>query len=234
MCRIEVHRIPVHTCPDCGGELVEELRLKALQRRADPDWTEDQRNDFCRLADASNDLREVACPRCARVMRKFLFRNYANLQLDQCPECRIYWLDAGEMEKLQILHQDDLATRTDEDWDRIEKMAVASMAAETRKAQLRDWVAGEGRRGAPGPLRPGVRQTPAGALLSLLGLVWARDRDLARIADEADETVEAATFKVPTVRQAKGHAWHGSQKAILLLLLLGALCIAGGIWWLLR
>lgn len=117
LCRLEIGGIPVHSCPDCGGELVEELRLKGLERHADPAWTDHQKDDLCRLADQSNDLRQVLCPRCSRVMRKSLFRGYAHLQVDQCPECRAYWLDRGELEKMQILFQEDQARYREDDPD---------------------------------------------------------------------------------------------------------------------
>ncbi len=115
LCRIEIQRVAVHTCPDCKGELVEDQRLKALERRADPSWTEAQKDAFCELADRSNDLGETICPRCGRQMDKFLFRHYANLQVDQCRECGNYWFDAGELEKMQILYQEETGNRSKAD-----------------------------------------------------------------------------------------------------------------------
>ena len=106
LCRVEIDGVPVHECPDCGGQLVEEMRLKGLERRADPTWTEEQKDELCRQADQANDVRPVTCPNCHRGMRKSLFRNYAHLQVDQCPGCRAYWLDRAELDKVRILFQD--------------------------------------------------------------------------------------------------------------------------------
>ena len=116
LCRIEMGGIPVHSCPDCGGELIEEMRLKGLERRPDPTWTDERRDELCRLADQSNDpLRTVLCPECGRIMRKRLFRGYAHLQVDQCPQCRAYWLDRGEREKMQILFEESRAWYSEKD-----------------------------------------------------------------------------------------------------------------------
>lgn len=136
LCRIEIQGVPVHTCPDCKGELVEDIRLQALERRADPQWTDEQKDAFCELADRSNNLNPIVCPRCGRQMDKFLFRHYANLQVDHCRHCEVHWLDAGELEKMQILYEEDQNSRTPADWDRIEKEARTLAAMDYRKTSI--------------------------------------------------------------------------------------------------
>jgi len=229
LCRVENQGVPLHTCPDCGGELIEDLRLGAIERRGNPDWTETEKDAFCRLADQSNDLNEVLCPRCSRVMRKFLFRNYANLQVDQCPECRCYWLDAGEMEKMQILYGETRANFTEEDWVILEKRARTEMAMETRKTMLRDLQ----RPAGSGAAVAAHTHSPAGTVAgSLLGM-YLLDQKMQRIDDEADAIAGQAIHN-PEDRPARGGRPAWTQTRIVLLMLLGAALIGVAIYLVIR
>ena len=189
LCRIEIQGVAVHTCPDCKGELVEDQRLKALERRGDPAWTKAQKDALCELADRSNDLGEAICPRCGREMDKFLFRHYANLQVDQCRECGHYWFDAGELEKMQILHQEETGSRTEADRERLEKRARSQMATETRKAALRD---------------PGQGISPSPTMAHQAGMVGGLTAFIARIAalnqelEQIDEQADRIADSIPT------------------------------------
>lgn len=230
LCRIEKQRVPVHTCPDCGGELIEQLRLKAVERRAEPDWTEPQKDDFCRLADASNNLAEVLCPRCGRYMRKFLFRNYAHLQVDQCPECRTYWLDAGEMEKMQILYQEMRQRYEDEDWKTLEKLGRSQVAMDARKARLADVLNDPGTPSAYrlrvlGGGSAGGGSIGGAALAGLLG-VLAVDQALRNIDAEADAAADQ-TFDVRTRDELQHRPWYRRAGGMIGLLVALAFAAAG-------
>ena len=185
LCRIEIQGVAVHTCPDCKGELVEQMRLKALQRRADPAWTEAKKDALCELADRSNDLDETICPRCGRQMDKFLFRHYANLQVDQCRKCGDYWFDAGELEKMQILYHEETGNRTEADWERLEKLARSQMATETRKAAMRDL--GQGL--SPSPAMAHQAGMVGGLMTFVAGIV-ALNQELEQIDEQADRIAE--------------------------------------------
>ena len=224
LCRVEIQGVPVHTCPDCRVELIEDLRLKAIERRGDPDWSDADKDAFCRLADQSNNLDEILCPRCSRIMRKFLFRNYANLQVDQCPECRCYWLDAGEMEKMQVLYQETRASFTEEDWVILEKRARTEMAMETRKTMLRNLPRPDGSGAAAAARSNSPAGTAAGALLGMVLL----DRKMQRIDDEA-EAIAGRTARGPEDPSATGRRSAWTQTRVVLLILLGAALVAAAV-----
>ena len=230
LCRVEIQGVPVHTCPDCRGELIEDLRLKAIERRGDPDWSDADKDAFCRLADQSNNLDEILCPRCSRIMRKFLFRNYANLQVDQCPECRCYWLDAGEMEKMQIFYQETRGSFTEEDWVILEKQACAEMAMETRKAMLRDLGRPSGDGGAA---FAAASNSPAGAAVGSLLAMAMLDRKMQRIDDEADAIADGAA-QGPRRLSAAGARTVWTPACMTLLIVLGAALIAAAAYLLWR
>lgn len=188
LCRIEIQGVAVHTCPDCKGKLVEDARLKALERRGDPTWTEAQKDAFCELADRSNDLGRTICPRCGREMGKFLFRHYANLQVDKCSKCENYWLEAGELEKMQILYQEEIDSRTKADRNRTEKLTRSQVAADFRKDSIRQEFEDPGndiRRFSPNSGEAGLG-APASTALPLK----TAEANLERIADQADQMAD--------------------------------------------
>jgi len=47
--------------------------------------------------------RKRACPRCAGVkLKRHFFSAKKQVEVDHCPNCAGYWLDAGELEKIRI------------------------------------------------------------------------------------------------------------------------------------
>jgi Zn-finger nucleic acid-binding protein len=228
LCRVEIRGVPVHTCGDCGGELIEELRLKAIERRGDPGWTESRKDELCRLADQSNDLDDVICPRCSRIMRKFLFRNYANLQVDQCPECKSYWLDAGEMEKMQILWHETRANMTEENWAALEAKGALLTHMDTRQAETREIVQDMNDHMAFSrhPTTAAGAGLGGAALATLAGLMH-MDR---RLQAMDDDLAEQATFNVTD--DGLADEGFGVRRFLLplLLFILIALAILAVVW----
>jgi Zn-finger nucleic acid-binding protein len=55
--------------------------------------------DVKRPVDAA---RKRACPRCDGVkLKRHFFSARKSVEVDQCPSCNGYWLDAGELEKVR-------------------------------------------------------------------------------------------------------------------------------------
>ena len=55
------------------------------------------------VAAAAADDRDLSCPRCDGAPRldKVHPREFEGLVIDTCPACRGFWLDRGELEKVQ-------------------------------------------------------------------------------------------------------------------------------------
>lgn len=91
---------PVMRCPGCGGYLLREARLKGIQRRR-----QYPAEAFQRAIDASPGVDTdsvLRCPLCRRAMRKERTRFGVHFQVDMCSGCGAVWLDAGELERLQM------------------------------------------------------------------------------------------------------------------------------------
>jgi Zn-finger nucleic acid-binding protein len=133
LCRIDLGGLGLHVCPECRGKLIEDERLAVLQRRPALELTQEDQDALCRQAEQSNTAGPLNCPHCDHVMDKFIYRHYDGLQVDHCSACRVYWLDAGELEKILTLYRREVDSRTPEDWARIEKMARLNLALEVQK-----------------------------------------------------------------------------------------------------
>jgi Zn-finger nucleic acid-binding protein len=99
----QVGRVVVDVCEGgCGGIWFDAFELKQVDEvheaagehllniRRDPNL----RVDF---------LSKRACPRCESVkLKRHLFNPKSKVEVDHCPSCAGYWLDAGELEKIRL------------------------------------------------------------------------------------------------------------------------------------
>ncbi len=113
---------PVLTCPACFGAL-EEVQVGAvkvdvcragcggiwfdafeLQKVDDPAETAGERLVELQVPPrvAVDPARKRICPRCADIkLHRHFFSARRRVQVDQCPNCGGYWLDAGELEQIR-------------------------------------------------------------------------------------------------------------------------------------
>ena len=113
--------IRLETCPGCGGEWLDDSELrhvtKAREVRFDPQHrravAEATKIKGVVLADVGRNL---VCPKCGGRTDPINYGGNTGLIIDRCNQCHGIWLDARELEKIQMLIegwedglQDDLA-----------------------------------------------------------------------------------------------------------------------------
>lgn len=100
--------IQIETCPGCQGEWLDDAELRhvtrAREERFDPQEcravTEATKIKGVVLADVDRDL---ACPKCGGQTDPINYGGNTGVIIDRCTECHGIWLDAGELEKIQML-----------------------------------------------------------------------------------------------------------------------------------
>ena len=107
----QVGSVAVDICQGgCGGIWFDAFELKKvdeLHEAAGEHLVSIQR-DPTRQVDAT---RKRACPRCEGVkLKRHLFNPKSTVEVDHCPNCAGYWLDAGELKKIRIEEKPALAT----------------------------------------------------------------------------------------------------------------------------
>jgi Zn-finger nucleic acid-binding protein len=89
----------------CGGIWFDAFELKKVdeQHEVAGEHLVQIKRGPVRQADAS---RKRACPRCDGVkLKRHLFNPKSTVEVDHCPNCAGYWLDAGELERIRLEHK---------------------------------------------------------------------------------------------------------------------------------
>jgi Zn-finger nucleic acid-binding protein len=91
--------VEIDICPSCRGIWLDAAELSKID---DNFFIDIERMELSRTAPTRDDL-ELRCPRCAGAptLVKAHPRVQKALIIDTCPECRGFWLDHGELEKVR-------------------------------------------------------------------------------------------------------------------------------------
>lgn len=139
LCGMTYEGVTIQRCPDCGGCLVEDQRLRIIQDRRDRTWAAEDEGRLAAEVAASDRLGPVRCPRCLMPMKKTLAGKGEDVfHLDHCGPCGAVWLDRGELELLQVRWEKERDGRTEADWDRIERRASAEMGLRSEAGEIAD------------------------------------------------------------------------------------------------
>ena len=97
-----VGKLTVDVCRGgCGGIWFDAFELQQVDEPQEPAgaWLLDIERDPQLRVDAS---RKRACPKCEGVkLKRRYFSAKRTFEIDECPACGGYWLDAGELEKVR-------------------------------------------------------------------------------------------------------------------------------------
>lgn len=94
---VQVGSLKVDTCPACGGVWFDAFELQKADHEEEAAGERLlQVNGRSRVVVDPSRKRE--CPRCVSVkLHRHFFSAKRKVQVDQCPNCAGYWLDAGEL-----------------------------------------------------------------------------------------------------------------------------------------
>jgi uncharacterized protein len=101
LAEIQVGNVPLDVCQGgCGGIWFDAFEL---QRLDDPGEVAGPLLEIKRSNGITLDLeRKRDCPRCTGVkLHRHFFSARRKVQVDQCPNCGGYWLDAGELDQIR-------------------------------------------------------------------------------------------------------------------------------------
>lgn len=98
----EIGGVTVDACDGgCAGIWFDAFELQRVDDRHEV--TSDQVLHLQRDPNLTVDFtRRRECPRCGNIkLMRQLFSPQVRVEVDHCPQCAGYWLDAGEMEKIR-------------------------------------------------------------------------------------------------------------------------------------
>jgi Zn-finger nucleic acid-binding protein len=93
-----VRGVPIHSCPNCRGNLVSQSKMLPILRQAQAlDATLDQLHYPQPPAEHS---RTLVCPSCQKKMAVYPYGGPGNVIIQGCETCRLIWLDFGELGRI--------------------------------------------------------------------------------------------------------------------------------------
>lgn len=100
--------ITIETCESCGGEWLDGGELATINKVRDVRFNDEEKKAVAaatpitgvKLRDVDRDL---LCPKCDGVTDPVNYGGDTGIVIDRCPGCGGIWLDAHEMEKIQML-----------------------------------------------------------------------------------------------------------------------------------
>jgi len=139
----EYEGVHIHTCESCGGELLggdELAHIVSVRTQTFPESLLEQvagPEPTVGVPDEET-YRELPCPACQTPMQVINYCNDTDVHIDRCGSCGSIWLDAGELEKTQIIlerWQDDAG----------EKIAALQPELELRRSETDAKLSAAGR-----------------------------------------------------------------------------------------
>lgn len=98
----QVGAVVVDVCQDgCGGIWFDAFELQRVDEAHEPagEHLVNVRRSARRVVEPG---RKRDCPRCAGIkLKRHFFSPRIRVEVDHCPSCGGYWLDAGELEKIR-------------------------------------------------------------------------------------------------------------------------------------
>lgn len=96
---MKLGKTEIDGCPLCGGLLLDHGELDRVAVPHDGDLEYSTLDDESFLHDDAQPL--ASCPRCPEsTMCKVEFNIYTGIILDYCRDCRSFWLDGAELDRI--------------------------------------------------------------------------------------------------------------------------------------
>ncbi len=100
--------IAVETCPACGGEWLDNGELGKIVAIREAKFSEQERRAIVESTTVTGVKletvdRNLACPRCSGSTDPINYGGDTGIIIDRCTSCNGLWVDATELEKIQML-----------------------------------------------------------------------------------------------------------------------------------
>lgn len=132
--------LPAYGCQQCGGALVSLLYYRDWSERTTyGDNTSGNASDLAPAVETlgGDSHGALTCPKCKRLMTKYLVSGDSKNRIDLCSACDEAWLDGGEWEWLKALHLDKkLSSVFTDSWQRRVKTEVIEQKHRERFARI--------------------------------------------------------------------------------------------------
>ena len=100
--------IEIETCPSCHGEWLDAQELRHVVKARQMKFDEEERRAVAaavQITPVKVELhdRDLKCPKCGGQTDTLNYGGDSGLLIDKCTSCSGVWLDANELEKVQMI-----------------------------------------------------------------------------------------------------------------------------------
>lgn len=107
-----VSEVRIFSCPNCRGNLIDQSKLLPILRQAQASGM--MRDIPVVSADPSEWARSVDCPSCLGKMNTYPYGGPGNMMIQGCDQCRVIWLDCGELSRIVRAYSEMYSDPSDE------------------------------------------------------------------------------------------------------------------------
>ncbi|MFG0329905.1 MAG: zf-TFIIB domain-containing protein [Phycisphaerales bacterium] len=123
--------VTIETCDGCGGEFLDADELGHIVRLRDEKFPEEAKRLLAECppvfgVPADESARSLNCPKCSGAMRVMNYCGDSGIHVDRCEGCGGFWLDADELEHVQIYQ---------EEWEAKGPAMIQKISAELERAR---------------------------------------------------------------------------------------------------
>ncbi len=93
-----VKEVRILSCPHCRGNLIDQSKMLPILSQTKPSEATSEATHS--LLNKSELARIVVCPSCQKTMRAYPYGGPGNIIIQGCEECRLIWLDFGELSQI--------------------------------------------------------------------------------------------------------------------------------------
>lgn len=109
------NEVEIDKCPKCRGIWLDYGELKEIQKNLSKDYS-DQLSKISTVVQAYEFAKQKTrparkCPVCSVEMFKEEYAYCSQILIERCPDCLGVWLDAGELEALEIFFEQQSEAR---------------------------------------------------------------------------------------------------------------------------
>ncbi|MHC4475523.1 MAG: zf-TFIIB domain-containing protein [Planctomycetota bacterium] len=132
---VTVADVAVDVCDGgCGGIWFDQLELKKFDEpheAAGEVLLDTERNESITI----DRVKQLRCPRCDLPMMRHFFSVKHEVEVDECPGCAGFWLDAGELRHIRSMFdsEEDREKAFDSYFDKVFGQELAAMEAESEE-----------------------------------------------------------------------------------------------------
>ena len=129
--RAEYEGVNIDVCETCGGEFLDADELGHIVRVREKLFSEEERSALEQRKPVfgvpmEERRRSLRCPKCNGKMDTINYSTDSGVYVDRCRDCGGFWLDADELEQVQMLQ---------EYWAQQGPVVARQMAAELEQAR---------------------------------------------------------------------------------------------------